>query len=298
MEIERRYQAFEALSFGLVPKSVLKFNLYGLRKLEKSFHLDNLDFLYDVLTNIEGINKKYLRLCRTFADFLQLSILEVDDTLDHLPKTDMETLASESMKALNPVIFFNSMMSELERNPENLDRFAKAVKSYLKSVGDLFNTPVEYIKNRDGYLKANSKQEEYDRLATTQILRGSHLRVYFYPCVYIIDPQPLRKEIERLAYLAERTRGIGLLRKDIYDRKDDLKYGNYNAINLIVSKYSDSANLNSIVCRDIASVGRMLLEDVIKNANDVRKKYRRSAKNLIKKAEESIVDLEENLERF
>lgn len=295
---EDRFEAFKNLSYGYVPEPVLRSVLYSLEKLEKGSHIDNVDLLYNVLSSVEGIDERYLALSRTLIDLLQQPILEADDTLDHLPRNDVEMLCGEAIKALNPALFVNTLMNEAKKHPENLDRFVKAGNHYLKNIGELFGTPIKYVENQNIYFETSDKETEIIKLAETQVLRASHLRVYIYPITYILDPHPSEDSVERIAQLLERSRGISLLIKDIYDLEQDITYNNYNPVTLILTKYKDADNPRSIVKTDILAVGKMLFDDIAVKFVDVESRYFSAASSIYADAQGALTALENELEKF
>ena len=295
---ENRFEAFKNLSGGHLPEPVLNFALYSFKKLEKGLHIDNVDLLYDVLSSIEGIDERYLGLSKTLIDLLQQPIMEADDTLDHLPRNDMETISSEAIKAVNPALFMSILINEVKKNPEDIDRFVKAGDYYLKNVGELFGTPLKYIENKNVYLEASDKDTELRKLVETQILRSSHLRVYLYPIVCILDPQPSEASIKRIAQLLERSRGINLLVKDMYDLERNMKYNSYNSVKLILTKYKDARRLRSIVKTDMFSVGKLLFEDMNTKSVDIELRYFPAVSPIYADAQETLTVLEKELEEF
>lgn len=295
---ESRFEAFKNLSGGHVPEPVLNFTLYSFKKLERGLHIDNVDLIYDVLSSIEGIDERYLDLSKTLIDLLQQPIMEADDTLDHLPRNDMETISSEAIKAVNPALFMSTLINEAKKHPKDIDRFVKAGDYYLKNLGKLFGTPLKYIENKNIYLETSDKETEFRKLAETQILRSSHLRVYLYPIICLLDPQPSEAGVEGIAQLLERGRGINLLIKDMYDLPRNMKYNNYNSVKLILTKYKDARRLRSIVKTDMFSVGKLLFEDMDTKFVDIDQKYLPVANRIYTDAREALTVLERELEGF
>ncbi len=295
---ESRFEAFKDLSGGNVPDPVLKFTLYSFKKLERGLHIDNVDLIYDVLSSIEGIDERYLDLAKTLIDLLQQPIMEADDTLDHLPRNDVETISSEAIKAVNPALFMSILMNEAKKHPEDIERFAKAGDYYLKNLGKLFGTPLKYIENKNAYFETSDKETELGKLAETQILRSSHLRVYLYPIICLLDPQLSEASIDGIAELLERGRGINLLIKDLYDLPRNTKYNNYNSVKLILTKYKDARRLPSIVKTDMLSVGKLLLEDIGTKFVGMEPKYLPVANQIYADAQEALISLEKELGEF
>jgi hypothetical protein len=270
-------------------------SLYGFEKIKKGLHLDNRGFVFNVLTKIHDIDKRYIDICKPMLDSLQLPILEIDDTLDHSPRKGEEILASETIKSVNPAMFFNKLLDLIEKNPQDSSRFIKAGKSCKRELEKLLGTPPQYDENKNAYLKATDKSSELEKLAAGQILKGYHLRVYFYPTVYIVDPHPSEKNIERIACSMERTRGIELLAKDVDDLDFDRGTNGYNPILLIKEKYKNMKEES--VKEELLNTGNLLLDGIPSNKDiHILPKYSEAVESLHSYAQVALTKLEEKLE--
>ncbi|MDD2777826.1 MAG: hypothetical protein PHS47_03690 [Methanocellales archaeon] len=296
MDIKERLEALRSL--GNVPESVLQTNIYGLSKLESGWHIDNLDSIFESIDNIDGKDENYLKLSKAIIDSLQLAVFEIDDELDHLEKQSInEILSSETMKIVNPARFYDRILEEAEKQPQILNRIIKSGRSYAREIGILAYTPAQYVKNSEAYNESREKNIEIKKLTDTQILRGSHLKVYFYSTIYLVDPNPNEKELENLAHLIECTRGIGDLIKDLHDLENDIKMGIYNPVHLIINKYKSSLELEKIIKEDVQSVGRLLFEYI--NSTKINdSKYLISANGIKNRAANKLESLEEKLYEF
>lgn len=286
------YNLFKNL--GEIPDQVLMSSNYGFEKIDKEDHIDNADFLFQILLLFENVKDKNLRYCYKILNLLQLPILEIDDRLDNVFMNDVDVLRSESIKIVNPALFYNSLLDKIATE-DNIEKYIKSGQAFCKQVGILVSTPPKYVLNKDEYLSASSIEEELLKLNAVQVLRGSHLRVYFLPAAYILDNNPVDEDLENISRIIERSRGIELLIKDISDRNKDEISKSYNPFNLIQSKY-DSKKSSLEIYNEIIDLGTMLLLDANRFREKISEnKYQNAARYAYSIGEEALSTLKMEL---
>ena len=198
-------------------------------------HIDNKKSILKVLKNF-GLRDNELEFCASVIDLLQITYQSIDDTFDETRRSLEEIYFDEVLKVASPILLFFMIMDKME-NKLMASRIKKSFIKYSKEFLNVASSPSILLSNISNFFSTKDKIEESKFLLENQILRATHVGLYFNATVYIFDQEPIENDIEKINSILKIVRGIELLTKDIDDLKNDLETKSYNPFILISMKY-------------------------------------------------------------